>query len=1788
MKQLHPFRFLVATLLITAAPLLSEAQNFVGGGSGQPLDLNTPGLTFDSVNRYVLAHADPADSGEGGSLAEWGRMARLWQSRALRNDSPGTNMFEQYFNATRLAATARIAGNCAGNSGAFAGNWTCIGPDSLPSQQLGRLKDIWAAPNNPYCLLTAGFGGVWKSRDGGHNWWCITDNTPVSRGIVSPISIAVNPTDTQNIYLGSNVDGWRGKVFKGFGWFSYGNGLLSTTNGGTTWTQEFFPFHTPAQWVDSVHPANVWFSSNGKRIYASRDTALYFKRQGGTWQAITPVSIMHGTGYNWTDVKFVPDNSGGFDSTHFFLASTSGQLIEAVYNPSTGQHTFTDRPLPTPWVSYYHFCIPTSNMIYISSWDSAGGAAGPVNLWRYNITTHQWKFITQVAGVNGLDAWEGGFEASRANPAVVYFTSNSDLAYMSADTGHTTTAISTYFADLSNGDQTHGDVRKVFIQSSSAVANGRDDWVFFACDGGVFVKTPGVNPIITGNKSCININGKGLSCGQFIGLNSTEMGGILLTAQADNSLQSYEPKLNPKWLEINIDWDGGETIIKRTEKRGYAAHAGSVRSDAIDTVTSVHGRTFDTASDVASLNDTHDIITPTWADQKGGAFWAQAHMWEVPPNRDTFVQVSAGSVLPAYPGYDINLNEHTDANHNIISIRSIALSQYLDSLTGYVMYADGALFYRNYYTYVGPSQNRNKFNSRLSCQTFLNTLPPIDMTCNPKKPEQVWVAVGALSWSMNNQAYKRVIYSPNSGYSWFDVSNGLPNHIPVTRVIYQEGSSYVYAATDVGIYRADMSTFDTSGGASGAYNSVQWTCFNRGAAGQHDFPMTTVTQLHINYCEGKLYAATYGRAIWSTDLQVSNSSVANPVLGDRIPDQTEIITANTTWSSDRTIYTGIRVKPGYTLTIKNTSGKPQTVLRMPKNGAIVVEPGAKLVVDGAKITNECGGFWKGILVEGNPGQPQTPSTNQGEADIINGAVIEHARIGVGNYGESVEVNPAATSGGIIYVSGATIRNCARSIGFYPYHNKVGSVIKDNTSVIQASTLIVDSNYRGESLNYAFQAHISMSNVDGIYIAGNTFLNVSNRPNTVNTGQGIISWDGSFNVVPYCGAPRWLGCSSPSSYVHNTFQGFNIAIYSNNGMIDALDYCYVDYADFINNGIGLYAKYNHWCQVFHNNFTMDRNGWPYNTRCNCQKGIWLYESDQFRVEENGFNNIASGKYNTNVYTYGSFIDSCGANVNDHYRNTFTGLNFGIYSYGKNAQLTTYPDSTSIGFQASCNTFNFNNGNNQLCGIPIEIRGPNYGRSIGIRSSQGSMGRPVENKFNPAFQPYSPTTNNWNQFDNWGQSINYYYGGASNTKIDQRPHAGTVNSYQYPKVTSALNSCPMRTIHTAFGGQCYGCLQSSQWSFNNAATTLSLAGISLKTKIDRGGTQNLLSAIDAGIYGAALADTLQAIAPFLSGAVLREAVSTGSVPNQRMLGILAACPDMLDEDMYQFLTTTGPTPYSPSDISFLSAHQTDTSARTAMIGAVNDAYADMSLAHQDIIATLMLDSNGLNVDTLIYWYHKFPAPWARYHEAFIRLGQQDYSGAQATLSSVGDEFNLSSDETDVLSTYKDIVSLLTGTLQSGRTELMLDSGELATLSNYAALSHGSASNYAQNLYNQNLGIIPLPCDAGSTDSNGNNNAPPIRSGHNGIAASTLNRQETGVTAYPNPSHGDVTFSYNLPNAGALLTLVVTTVDGKAIWSAPLPGNRGMIRWAASNAAPGVYLYKIIGGDQTLANGKVTIER
>lgn len=113
-------------------------------------------------------------------------------------------------------------------------------------------------------------------------------------------------------------------------------------------------------------------------------------------------------------------------------------------------------------------------------------------------------------------------------------------------------------------------------------------------------------------------------------------------------------------------------------------------------------------------------------------------------------------------------------------------------------------------------------------------------------PQLVWVTIGGYG---NNHVFESI----NGGETWKDISSGLPN-LPTFCIVQNKqvtSSNHLYVATDIGVFMKD--------------GEEDWIEFSEG------LPNVMVTELELFYNDtlpenSKLYAATYGRGLWVSDL----------------------------------------------------------------------------------------------------------------------------------------------------------------------------------------------------------------------------------------------------------------------------------------------------------------------------------------------------------------------------------------------------------------------------------------------------------------------------------------------------------------------------------------------------------------------------------------------------------------------------------------------------------------------------------------------------------------------------------------------------------------------------------------------------------------------------------------------------------------------------------------------------------------------------------------------------------
>ena len=164
------------------------------------------------------------------------------------------------------------------------------------------------------------------------------------------------------------------------------------------------------------------------------------------------------------------------------------------------------------------------------------------------------------------------------------------------------------------------------------------------------------------------------------------------------------------------------------------------------------------------------------------------------------------------------------------------------------------------------SENANLFKtadgglswSDLSSSSSLPNKTITGILIHPVNPNRIWLSFSGYS------SAEKVYFSDDGGSSWLNISGSLPN-VPANCIVLNEIDSLetIYLGTDLGVFTKDSTS--------------NWSNINN-----ISLPNVIVSELEIQYSSNKLFAATFGRGLWSFDLQITSSPIANFNVDDSI------------------------------------------------------------------------------------------------------------------------------------------------------------------------------------------------------------------------------------------------------------------------------------------------------------------------------------------------------------------------------------------------------------------------------------------------------------------------------------------------------------------------------------------------------------------------------------------------------------------------------------------------------------------------------------------------------------------------------------------------------------------------------------------------------------------------------------------------------------------------------------------------------------------------------------------
>lgn len=972
-------------------------------------------------------------------------------------------------------------------------------------------------------------------------------------------------------------------------------------------------------------------------------------------------------------------------------------------------------------------------------------------------------------------------------------------------------------------------------------------------------------------------------------------------------------------------------------------------------------------------------------------------------------------------------------------------------------------------------------------------------------PDHIWVAAGGKVYDVNTITHQ-----------WTDISNGLPSYPWWFNVKHLEivpgASETLYAGTNMGLYYYTAQ--------DGVWQKVE-----------DNLPNVEIKDIQIDMTNNRIIVATYGRGVWEAGLPCITS------------DETTFITSDVTWDLDRYIVGTLSIEANRTLTIENST------IRLNEDSKIIIKPGAKLIIDGARLTNACSEAWLGIEVWGNSNAHQYPDGNgnyqQGYVELKNGAIIENAWEAI----QPWRPNGWTESGGIIVANGATFRNNRRAVQFMSYQNfdPVTGEPRPNQSYFSNCTFETNDDFEGLFGESPFHTFVSMWKVDGVEFLGCDFID--SRPvfqhQDPSEGVGILTIDANFYVLPRCidNITTCWECTQ-NNLDYSSFSGLNIGI--NSAQENTLNTFVVDRTDFIQNLNGIVNQANHLATCIRSDFevgtkqTTGNYEWPIGI-LNSRSTDFTFDQNEFSLHENVPSDLDGtiGIWNTHLGEEGNII----------FKNTYTGFDFANLASGDNHN-NYYPE---LGLQYRCNENSANKQYDFYVG---------WQNDEGIATYQGSSSNPAGNTFSHLTSPNYPVGSDFSNIAIW--PVNYYYYTGD---PDQEPlntigvwKTGTDNENDcIDRISSGSDIRLSEAEKTAYRQQYY----DNKLEYNGTKVLFE----SLK---DGGSTPGTILDIETSWPEDTweLRAQLLAGSPHLSLEVLMEAASrTDVLPHTIMFEICIANPEeMRNERLLEYLATKDD-PMPQYMIDDLRDGADEDTYKSVLLNEMAGYAYDWGEACTYLLRDIVLDSTGIKNDSLRFWLTKKESLLSEYQIVNSYLAEDDLTNALTYLNDIPNNYDLSDKQLSEYNYFHDLKSTFITAQQQGRNIMQLDSLEVLDLVYIADSSLGLAGAQARSLLNFAYGYAyfekPEIAVNGMKEAKVQNKV---------FQNDNLNNETHFVTAYPNPASQWVAFDYTLPYPAENATIFITDLSGRAINTITVNRAYGQTVWDSQGVPSGIYFYSL----------------
>lgn len=919
-----------------------------------------------------------------------------------------------------------------------------------------------------------------------------------------------------------------------------------------------------------------------------------------------------------------------------------------------------------------------------------------------------------------------------------------------------------------------------------------------------------------------------------------------------------------------------------------------------------------------------------------------------------------------------------------------------------------------------------------------------------------------------------------------------------------------------------------------------------------------VNSSNNDYCTNNIMTGHGSTTKWISPLQAGRMhrssnlwSIRQYIWGyDPVPHE---ITSDETWDFSWKSYKDIVVKSGSTLTIT-------CELQMIPEARIIVEPNARLIVDGGIITvaKYGEGLWRGIEVWGNKTQSQfsVGGVNaQGEVFLTNGAIIEHAEVAV----RLIKPGDWNSSGGFIRAYNSTFRNNKKDVEFAPYSNDYNGVHYANKSLFSNVTFTWDSEFRKDIP----LGHVTMWKVDGVLFSGCTFSDerITDTYTPSFNCVGIRSIDSKYRVKGRCtslsGCTGEIGDGS-TNWDPTIFENLYFGIYASNST--NLYTINVDRCQFIDNGYGIELISVPSPVIIRNQFLFTSNPDHFSTS-SAMHGIHAINSKNLKIEENNFLDEAPGTHG--VGTLGIVSSDLGQQNEENRNNTFTGVTYANYAQGLNRSSS----AVNTGLQFFCNE-NFNNLYDH------RVVGTLWGdinTTYGVKRYTGSPDNPVGTIFTlngATNEDYYSTSDN---------AITYYYSSVLapvQANIDMVP-------------TPFLATCPsnLTDFSNGIGKLELGKKQAYINDFNTYTDLLATKEAEyLELSLNVTEIAYIMSEIDnlAPNNKQSVRDMLISYSPYLTTEILFEVADNApsDFNHPWLRDLLIANIESVTDDLMTFLQTKDfPLP-APMREAVAQARLTHRTTKTDLEAEIAFLNSQITYYSNQLILGIQHDTDYVDTDSLRYWINSQNNFLYQQQIIDSYLQDGDLNSAKTEIDNL--VILALSAPIDVRQEMLDFVKLkrwMLLILQNPERLATLGENDLAFLRGLASNGKGTARYQAQNI----LCFFYGECDPFYFEVDMDTRAPETSKSQ--FVQENIQPQ---LSVYPNPAYTWVMIEISPEQFGSLenVTVVITDLSGKVVHQTNLTRNTYL--WETGQIEDGVYMISVVSNEVLFAVQKVIISK